>query len=67
MDEEESKSTNKTGIIIDPRLPVQWREIEGDESEISNELNEYLGPLAVLLFNRIKQLKIIDRMNGLSL
>lgn len=60
-------------IHLNPDLPVEWKEIEEEDSEIAcnsmiillllGEIYNQLGPLAVLLFKRVNKLKLIGGMN----
>jgi hypothetical protein len=44
-------------------LPEEWKEIEDEESAVGIQIYQHLGPLAVLIYHRIVDLKIISGLN----
>jgi hypothetical protein len=56
----------KICIPAHKRLPLLWTEIEHQESSIAQEVFKSYGPLAVLLYSRIKESKLIASMNRSS-
>ncbi len=44
-------------------LPEEWKEIEEEESAAGIEIYNMLGPLAVLIYHRIVEMKILSGIN----
>eukprot|EP00350_Pseudokeronopsis_sp_OXSARD2_P010740 CAMPEP_0170543600 /NCGR_PEP_ID=MMETSP0211-20121228/2662_1 /TAXON_ID=311385 /ORGANISM="Pseudokeronopsis sp., Strain OXSARD2" /LENGTH=217 /DNA_ID=CAMNT_0010847019 /DNA_START=97 /DNA_END=750 /DNA_ORIENTATION=- len=56
-----ARARNLNLIQLDPNLPIEWKEIEEDDLyDIGADIYEQLGPLALLIFNRIQKLNIIQ-------
>ena len=64
-DDNESLARIQTrqGIVHTSDLPEEWKEIEEEESETALDIFQKMGPLAVLLYRRIIQLKILTDLD----
>lgn len=51
-------------ITVHRNLPKQWKEIENIKSEIIYIINQKFGPLAALLFLRLKRNDFISSIDG---
>ncbi|CDW83421.1 UNKNOWN [Stylonychia lemnae] len=62
-EEEEPNNEYSDRIQLDITLPKEWIEIEEQNSDIANEINKQLGPLGVLIFQRIQKLGIFKTLD----
>ena len=53
----------RQGIVHTGDLPEVWKEIEEEESETALGIFQKMGPLAVLIYRRIVQLKILSALD----
>jgi len=53
----------RQGIVHTGDLPEEWKEIEEEESETALAIFQKMGPLAVLIYRRIVQLKILSALD----
>jgi hypothetical protein len=53
----------RQGIVHTGDLPEEWKEIEEEESDTALGIFHKMGPLAVLIYRRIVQLKILSALD----
>ncbi len=54
---------SQQGIVHTGDLPEEWKEIEEEESDTALGIFHKMGPLAVLIYRRIVQMKILSALD----